>query len=343
MDPCAQTAPGELTGRRALPVTRPCSLAARLTVQIHRLFAKCQAVCLAAESPGNGEIPQAQLADENKDGGKAEPEPHEAVPEPHAEQELLSAQTPGWTRVCQSGTGFGIVALTALLGCLLISPVALNYMFAFAVLARFEPPLLGMYFVLVWPAGCAVCFAVNAWWRRGWQNNLLVYVTIGLAALALLAFIVTAVIWTDYYDFRALSYTFLSINLLPMAVLVFNADLNSAAQRLGHADLDHFEAALDEIEGELRALFAAVDTNGSGRIDREQLEAAGAKLGKSLTRTQLDAAMHKLDSDGDKVRSPKLTVAFSQSSYIFMTYRCVVGAGDYLRGVLECVVDGQCC
>lgn len=36
--------------------------------------------------------------------------------------------------------------------------------------------------------------------------------------IAVLAFIVAAVFVTDY-DFRALSYTFLSINLLPMAFL----------------------------------------------------------------------------------------------------------------------------
>ena len=42
--------------------------------------------------------------------------------------------------------------------------------------------------------------------------------TMNFLVIAVLAFIVAAVFVTDY-DFRALSYTFLSINLLPMAFL----------------------------------------------------------------------------------------------------------------------------
>ena len=59
----------------------------------------------------------------------------------------------------------------------------------------------------------------------------------------------------------------------------------------------------DKSEQDLRALFQQVDSDGSGFVDREELSALGAMLGKKLKKKQLDAAMKDLDPDGDEMIS----------------------------------------
>ena len=132
---------------------------------------------------------------------------------------------------------------------LLLAPVALNYAFASAVLQRFEPDLLGIYFVSVWPAICLVVFAVMMWWRRGWRSHWIIFVALALAMALLLVFVVSAVFMTSY-DFRALSYSLLSINLLPLAFVAFTVDVDPLADKLASADLDHFSAVLAETTAE---------------------------------------------------------------------------------------------
>lgn len=61
------------------------------------------------------------------------------------------------------------------------------------------------------------------------------------------------------------------------------------------------ESPRSPVGSELRVLFAEVDADGSGYIDREELAVLGVKLGKKLTRKQLDAAMRELDPDGDEM------------------------------------------
>ena len=65
-------------------------------------------------------------------------------------------------------------------------------------------------------------------------------------------------------------------------------------------DTDGAESPRSPVGNELRVLFAEVDADGSGYIDREELAVLGGKLGKKLTRKQLDAAMRELDPDGDE-------------------------------------------
>lgn len=50
--------------------------------------------------------------------------------------------------------------------------------------------------------------------------------------------------------------------------------------------------------GELRELFNLIDEDGSGSLDRGEIENLAGRLGKHLTATQLDEAMAEMDTDG---------------------------------------------
>ena len=83
---------------------------------------------------------------------------------------------------------------------------------------------------------------------------------------------------------------------------------SAAASSSSEDELDHDtdDASQSSNRGpsgddELRTLFAQVDSDGSGYLDREELAALGAMLGKKLKRKQLDAAMRELDPDGDEM------------------------------------------
>jgi hypothetical protein len=51
---------------------------------------------------------------------------------------------------------------------------------------------------------------------------------------------------------------------------------------------------------DLRRVFDAVDTDGSGYLDREEISALAKRMGKRLRRKQLDKLMAEIDPDGDE-------------------------------------------
>ena len=52
-------------------------------------------------------------------------------------------------------------------------------------------------------------------------------------------------------------------------------------------------------DAELKAIFAAFDTDGSGKIDLDELVAALAKGGKKLTKTQVEEIVKLVDKNND--------------------------------------------
>ena len=82
----------------------------------------------------------------------SEPEGEEAEGDPPPPPEPLPEGTSALGASVGSRFGCGVAFLCAVLITLLLAPVALNYAFASAVLQRFEPELLGIYFISVWPA-----------------------------------------------------------------------------------------------------------------------------------------------------------------------------------------------
>jgi Ca2+-binding EF-hand superfamily protein len=97
----------------------------------------------------------------------------------------------------------------------------------------------------------------------------------------------------------------------------------------GEVDFDEFAAAMtaaderEEAEAELeslRGLFAALDADGSGRLDDGELRAALKSLGVRLTPEEARYLLAQIDADGDG------DISFEEfAAFVMGEFSCVLG------------------
>lgn len=74
-------------------------------------------------------------------------------------------------------------------------------------------------------------------------------------------------------------------------VIQFESDPNVMGQVVSKIQVSNDPAAM------AREIFAKVDANGDGLLDRSEISALASRLGKTLTPAELDAAMKEMDAD----------------------------------------------
>ena len=75
-------------------------------------------------------------------------------------------------------------------------------------------------------------------------------------------------------------------------------NLSGALGKLLLGDSEDDTARRKELEPEAREMFSAVDVDGNGLLDPEELKQLAAKLGMDLSEGQVEQVMAEIDTDG---------------------------------------------